>query len=80
MLYLALFLNTINKKLFRPGSMAVSEWMRYVRAGRDTPVADCSAPGVINMHRVACHPPITVSQFLLVLSVLYFNQTLCLCG
>ena len=30
----------INKKHFRPGGMAPSEWTRSIRALRDTPVAD----------------------------------------
>jgi hypothetical protein len=38
--------NIISKKYFRPGGMAPSEWMRSVRAVRDTPMADYSAPGL----------------------------------
>jgi len=36
----------ISKKHFRPGGMAPSKWTHSVRAVRDTPVADYSAPGV----------------------------------
>jgi len=56
--------NCISKKHFRPGGMAPSEWTRSVRAVRDTPVADYSAPGVNTMRRVAHRPPIAVSPFL----------------
>jgi len=70
----------ISKKHFRPGGMAPSEWMRSVRAVRDTPVADDSAPGVNTTRRVAYRPPITVSPFLLALSVFCFKQTLWRCG
>jgi len=38
-------------------------------------VADYSAPGVNTTRRVAYRPPISVSQFLLTLSVSYFKQT-----
>jgi len=54
----------ISKKHFHPGGMAPSEWMRSVRAVRDTPVADYSAPGVNTTCRVAYRPPIAVSLFL----------------
>ena len=70
----------ISKKHLRPGGMAPSEWMRSVRADRDTPVADYSAPGVNTTRRVAYRPPITVSPFLLALSVSYFKQTVWRCG
>jgi hypothetical protein len=70
----------ISKNHFRPGGMAASEWTRSVRAVRDTPVADYSAPGVITTRRVAYRPPIAVSPFLLALSVSYFKQTLWRCG
>jgi len=60
--------------------MAPSEWTRSVRAVRDTPVADYSAPGVNTTRRVAYRPPIAVSPFLLALSVSYFKQTLWRCG
>ena len=43
----------ISKKHFRLGEMASSEWTRFDRAVRDTPVADYSAPGVNSTHRVA---------------------------
>jgi len=70
----------ISKTHFRPGGMAPSEWTLSVRAVRDTPVADYSAPGVNTTRRVAYRPPIAVSQFLLALSVSYFKQTLWHCG
>jgi hypothetical protein len=70
----------ISKKHFRLGGLAASEWKRSVRAVRDTPVADYSAPGVNTTRRVAYRPPIAVSPFLLALSVSYFKQTLWLCG
>ena len=59
-----MMVNCISKKHFRPGGMAPSEWTRSVRAVRDTPVADYSAPGVNTMRRVAHRPPIAVSPFL----------------
>jgi hypothetical protein len=70
----------ISKKHFRLGGLAASEWTRSVRAVRDTPVADYSAPGVNTTRRVAYRPPIAVSPFLLALSVSYFKQTLWRCG
>ena len=54
----------ISKKHFRPGGMAPSEWTRSVRAVRDTPVADYSAPGVNTTRHVAHRPPIAVLPFL----------------
>jgi len=65
----------ISKEHFRPGGMAPSEWTRSVRAVRDTPVEDDSAPGVNTTGRVAYCPPIAVSPFLLTLSV-YTKYTL----
>jgi len=73
-------LNCISKKHFRPGAMAPSEWTRSVRAVRETPVADFSAPSVNTTHRVAYRPPMAVSPFLLDLSVSYIKQTLWRCG
>jgi len=55
--------------------MAPSEWTRSVRAVRDTPVPDYSAPGVNTTRRVAYCPPIAVSPFLLTLLV-YTKYTL----
>jgi len=69
----------IRKKHFRPGGMASSEWTRSVRAVRDTPEADLSAPGVNTTRRVAYRPTIAVSPFLLALSVSYCKQTLWRC-
>jgi len=57
-------LGHISKKHFRPGGMAPSEWTRSVRAVRDTPVADYSAPGINTTSRVAHRRPIAVSLFL----------------
>jgi hypothetical protein len=70
----------ISKKHFRLGGMAASEWTCSVRAVRDTPVAEYSAPGVNTTGRVAYRPPIAVSLFLLALSVCYIKQTLWRCG
>jgi len=42
----------------------------------NTRVKDCSAPGANTMHRVAYHPPIAVSPFLLALSVSHCKRTL----
>ena len=64
---------TISKKYFRLGIMAPSEWTRFVRAVRDTPMADYSVPGLNTMHRVAYRPTITVAPFLLPLSVFNFK-------
>jgi len=72
--------SSISKKHFRPCGMALSDWTRSVRAVRDTLVAGDSAPGVNTMRRVAYHPAIAISPFLLALSVSYFKQTLCRCG
>ena len=70
----------ISKKYFRPGGIAPSEWTRSVRAVRDTPGADYSAPGIKTTHRVTYRSPIAVSPFLLALSVSNFKQTLWRCG
>ena len=70
----------ISKKHFCPGWMARSEWTRSGRAVRDTTVADYSTPGVKTTRRVTYRPPITISPFLLGLSVSYFKQTLWRCG
>jgi hypothetical protein len=70
----------ISKKHFRLGGLAVSEWTCFVRAVRNTPVADYSAPGVNTTRQVACRPAIAVSLFLLALSASYFKQTLWRCG
>jgi len=68
--------SVISKKYFRPGRMAPSEWMRSIRAVRDTPVADYSAPGLNTTRRIAYCPPNAVSPVLLALSVFYFKRTL----
>jgi hypothetical protein len=70
----------ISKKYIRPGRMAPSELTRSVRAVRVTTVADCSSSGLNTMCRVAYHPRIAVSAFLLALSVCYFKRTLWSCG
>jgi len=70
----------ISKKYFRPGGMAPSEWTRFLRAVRDTPVGDYSAPGINSMRRVPYRPLIAVSPFLLVLSVSYSKRSLWRCG
>ena len=60
--------------------MTPSEWMRSVRAVRNTPVADYCAPGVNSTRPVPYRPLIAVSPFLLVLLVSYFNRSLWRCG
>jgi len=70
----------ISKKYFGGGGMAPSEWTSSVRAVRDTPVADYSAPGLNSMRRVAYPPPIAVSPCLLALWVFYSKRTLWCCG
>jgi len=71
---------SIRAEWLGPGGMAGSEWMHSVRAIRDTPVADYSAPGANTKRRVVYCPLIAVSPFLLALSVSYCKQTLWLCG
>jgi len=60
--------------------MALSEWRRSVRAVKDTLVADYSAPGVNSTRRVPYRPLITISPFLLILSVSYIKRSLWRCG
>jgi len=60
--------------------MAPSEWTCSIRAVRNTPVGDYSAPGLHTTRRVAYHPPIAVSPFRLTLLVSYFKRTLWRCG
>jgi len=72
--------NHISRKIFSSGKMALSEWMRSVRAIRDTLVADYSTPGINAMRRVVSRPPIAVSAFIRVLSVSYFKLSLWRCG
>jgi len=60
--------------------MAPSEWTRSVRAIRDTPVADYSAPSVNTMRRIVYRPPIAVSLSLRVLSVSCCKRSLWRCG
>jgi hypothetical protein len=55
----------ISKKYFCPGGMPASEWTHSVRAARDNPVADYSAPGINTTRRTAYRPRIAVSLFLL---------------
>jgi len=57
----------ISKKIFRSDGMAPSEWTGSVRAVRDTPVADYSAPDIHTTRRVVYRPPIAVSLSLRVL-------------
>jgi hypothetical protein len=70
----------IGQTISRSGTMAASEWTRSVRAIRDTPVADCSTPGINIMRCVVYRPPITVSLPLRVQSVSYFRRSLWHCG
>jgi len=67
--FLVFSLYSFNKKHFRLGGMAPSEWTRSVRAVRDTPVADYSTPGVNARSHVAYCPLNAVSPFVLTLSV-----------
>ena len=69
----------ISKKIFHSGGMAPSEWTRSVRAVRDTPVADSSAPSVNTTRCVVYCPPIAVALFLHVLSVSYLKRSLWHC-
>jgi hypothetical protein len=72
--------DSISKKYFRPGRMVPSEWTRYVRAVRDIPVADYSAPGLNSTRGVPYRPLIAVSPFRLILSVSYYKRSLWRCG
>jgi len=60
--------------------MAPSEWIRSIKTVRDTLVAEYSAPGINSTRRVPNRPLITVSPFLLVLSVSYLKRSLSRCG
>jgi len=62
-----------SKKPFCPGGMAASEWPHTIRGVRDTPVADCSVPGVDATCHVAYRPEIAVSPFPLAPSVSNFK-------
>jgi len=66
----------ISKNHFHPGGVAMSDWTRSVRAIRDTPIADYSAPGANTTCHVAYRPLITLSPFLLALSVSYCKWTI----
>ena len=70
----------ISKKKFDSGGMAPSGWTCSVRAVRDTPVADCSAPGVNSTRRVVYRPPISLSLSLRVLSFSHCKRSLSRCG
>ena len=59
--------------------MPLSEWMRSIRNPRDSPEADYSAPGCNTSRRIAYHPPIGVSRFLLALLVSCFKRTIWIC-
>jgi len=72
--------HNISKRKFCPGRMAPYKWMRCVRSITDTPMAGYAAPGINAMSQVANCPPISVSPFLLALSVFYFIRTLWRCG
>jgi len=73
-------LGHISKKQFCPGGMAPAEWTRSLRAVRDTPVAEYSAPGIKTTSHITYCPLIAVSAFLPALLVTYFKQTLRRCG
>ena len=70
----------ISKKHPHPGGMTESDWMRSIRAVRDTPVADHSAPGANTTRCVIHRPSIAVLPFLPTLSVSYCKQNLWRCG
>jgi hypothetical protein len=61
--------HNISTQLFSLGEFAPSELTCSVRAGRDTLVADYSAPSVNTMRCIVYHPTIADSVFLRVLSV-----------
>jgi len=65
--------SNISKKTMFLGGMAPSEWMRSVRADRDTPAGAYFMPSANTTRRVVYHPPIDVSPFLGVLSVSHFK-------
>ena len=60
--------------------MAQSEWIHYVRAVRETLVADYSAPSIDWTCRSPYRPLIAVSPFLLILSLTNFKRSLWRCG
>jgi len=60
--------------------MAPSEWTRIVRAVRDTPVGENSAPSDNSTRCVPFRPLIAASLCLLILSVPYFKRSLWRCG
>jgi len=60
--------------------MAASQWTLSIRAMRDTPVVDYSAPSVNTTRRVSYRPPMDFSPFHLPRSVSYFEETLWRCG
>jgi len=70
----------ISKKWFHLARMAPSEWTRSFRAVRDITVAAHSMPSINTTRCVVYCPTITVSPFLLTLSVSYFKQSLSHCG
>jgi len=70
----------ICKKKFRLHGLAPWEWTQSIRAARDILVAADSAPGFNTTRHVAYCLPITVSPFLLALTVFYFKWILCCYG
>jgi len=64
----------ISKKHFCLGGMSASEWMRSVRAVRDTSVVEYSVSGINTTHRIVHHPLRAVSPFHLTLSVSYLKE------
>ena len=57
----------VSKEKLRPGGLAPSEWTQSINAIRDILVAAYSVPSANIMRRVAYHPPIVVTPFLLAL-------------
>ena len=70
----------ISKFFFRPAELAQSQWTSSVRGVKDSQVAAYPSPSVNTTCRIADHPPIVASLFLLAVSVSYFKQTLWRCG
>jgi len=60
--------------------MTLSEWMRSVRAIKDTPVAEYSVPGIDSIRRVPYRRQIAVLPFHLILSDSNFERSLWRCG
>jgi hypothetical protein len=69
-------ISNISINHFHPGIMPTSDWTRSVRALRDIPVADFSAPSVNTTRRVVYRPPILLFRYPLA-SGLQYNGSRC---